>query len=198
MISMDRINEKLKGINLVVEGEKSQEDFGVVANGEYEVTIEKAEFREFDSGNLGLNVGFKIRSDVEQSYGNRWLFKTFFLTENAIMVLVGLLKAVNIVGDIDFTSLADNLLKKHLIVKVVDFEEYQNSKGETKQREILSPYFKVSKAGQPKQGVKQGVGVSRRQDNQEDRGFQFSLGKSVENNRQAEYEIMEGEDTPPY
>ena len=48
---------------------------GLVKEGDYEALIERMEVKTIPSGKNKLSVMFRIRSDVEQSYGNKVMFK---------------------------------------------------------------------------------------------------------------------------
>ena len=47
----------------------------LVKEGNYEAIIERVEVKTTPNGKNKLSVAFRIRDDVEQPYGNKWMFK---------------------------------------------------------------------------------------------------------------------------
>lgn len=53
----------------------ASERSGLVKEGDYEATIERMERKTLPSGKEKLSIMYRIRSDVEQAYGNKCIFE---------------------------------------------------------------------------------------------------------------------------
>lgn len=51
-----------------------QDDFGLIAGGEYEAIIEKVELKQYSTGTEYINLQIRIREDFEQEHKNRVVF----------------------------------------------------------------------------------------------------------------------------
>lgn len=58
--------------------EDVNDDYGLVALGEYEAVIRNIEEKTTKNGATGLNLSLVIRNDVQQKYQNRYLFHTLW------------------------------------------------------------------------------------------------------------------------
>lgn len=59
---------------------KVDSKFELVENGDYEVTLQ-CEYGKTNAGSQYINCKFKIRDDVEQSFGGRFVFDSIYKTQ---------------------------------------------------------------------------------------------------------------------
>lgn len=57
---------------------KSEDSYGLLAEGEYEVRIDRIEERVTQNGKKNISIMFRVREDVEQEHKNRILFETIW------------------------------------------------------------------------------------------------------------------------
>jgi len=117
---------------------KDENDYDVVDEGKYEAIIEKFEIKVAkSSGNEYVSIQYRIRSDVDQKYGNRVIFD--ILTKESTgdffnrKKLTRLIKAAYPINPpLDFATLDDifnQLLGKKIIINVrISENEYNGEK----------------------------------------------------------------------
>lgn len=104
---------------------KDSNDYGLVDKGKYEAVVEKIEIKTASTGTVYLNIQYRIRSDVDQSYGNRVIFETIFKEKESDHFnrqrLTKLVKATNENINLYFNSIDDileSIAGKKLIINV--------------------------------------------------------------------------------
>ncbi len=141
-------------MNYTYEADKSG---GLIAEGDYEATLERMERKTLPSGKEKISCMFRIRSDVEQKYGNKCVFDDIWAEKDnpgvfnrrRLNQLMGTQEIED--GHVfeDINEVIDFLLGSNLIIHVgVEFDNYH---GEDVNK---VSYYKSSKAKPQSLGAK--------------------------------------------
>lgn len=118
-------------------GEDFEKSFGLIDEGDYEVTLEKLEKKTSAKGGKYLNITFGIRKDVEQKFKGRKLFYSIFAQEGDKAYNFDVINKIIITQknrpdykthfeDID--EVFQYLVGLHLIISVeITFDDYSGS-----------------------------------------------------------------------
>lgn len=114
---------------------KDLNDYGLVDKGKYEAVVEKIEIKTASTGTVYLNIQYRIRSDVDQPYGNRVIFETIFKEKDSDYFnrqrLTKLVKATCENSDLYFESIDDileSIAGKKLIINVaIRHDEFRDA-----------------------------------------------------------------------
>lgn len=74
---------KMNKAQVEAKDQERKEMFGTIEPGEYEMYVEKAEFRNKKGTTPNINVTLVIRSDVEQAHKGRKIFHTFWISNKS-------------------------------------------------------------------------------------------------------------------
>jgi hypothetical protein len=116
-------------------------EYEIIAEGEYECIIADAEVAESKSGNPMLKLTITVRNDVKQPHRKQKLWDYLVVTEKAMFKFQQVAKAVALPNGKDFRTLEDfrlAILYKPVRIKVVHEENTYN--GETKKQARIKAY----------------------------------------------------------
>jgi len=63
---------------------ETEDDYGLLADGEYELSIDKMETKTLESGSKKVALQFRVRSDVDQAHQNRVVFEDIWKERETI------------------------------------------------------------------------------------------------------------------
>lgn len=113
---------------------KKEESSNLIKEGSYEATIEKIEKKKFDSGAEKMQITWRIRSDIEQSYKNKCVFEDIWrdkqeptcFNKRRINQLLGTQDLPEGTKFTDDKSLFDFLIGKNAVINVkIVFDDYK-------------------------------------------------------------------------
>lgn len=112
---------------------KQDSEYGLIKEGEYEVSIDKIETKELQSGKKKIAIQFRLRSDVIQDHKNRVIFEdiwqerdTEYYNRKRINQLLGTqdIEDGKVFSNVD--EILDTLKGSQLRMKiVVQFDDYK-------------------------------------------------------------------------
>ena len=121
--------------------EAGNNEYEIIAEGDYECIIAEADVAESKSGNPMLKLTITVRNDVKQPHRKQKLWDYLVVTEKTMFKFQQVGKAVQLPNGKDFKTLEDfrlAILYKAVKIKVVHEDNTYN--GETKKQARIKAY----------------------------------------------------------